>query len=241
MTLVLLLLILFSSTAHGSFEPYQLNGGLVAAVAGKDFVVIATDTRLTSGYNILQRDHISSRLWGVETESTKTPPVYIASAGCNADCEALKRTVRSDLRRANYFGECANPVKPSQVATLLGQILYSRRGFPFYSFCVLAGLDENGCGQVYGYDAIGSYEQLQAVASGTGKELLQPILDRLYSNTSTQVAGTSQEVVETLVDAYRAVSEREIGVGDSIVCYVVQRTANEQFERQVLKFPLKKH
>lgn len=49
----------------GRFDPYQLNGGLVAGVAGRDFVVLAADTRLTgsSGFEILQRRHTSSRLW----------------------------------------------------------------------------------------------------------------------------------------------------------------------------------
>ena len=78
---------------------------------------------------------------------------------------------------------------------LLQQILYSRRGFPFYSFCVVAGLhpsQENewsgSCsnnrmmeGAVYVYDAIGSYERVAVGSAGTGRELLQPILDQLFS------------------------------------------------------------
>ncbi len=39
------------------FSPYQENHGSVVAVAGEDFVVIASDTRLSgAGYNILTRD-----------------------------------------------------------------------------------------------------------------------------------------------------------------------------------------
>ena len=38
------------------FSPYQENHGSVVAVAGEDFAVIASDTRLSgSGYNILTR------------------------------------------------------------------------------------------------------------------------------------------------------------------------------------------
>jgi len=93
----------------------------------------------------------------------------------------------------------------ASVANLLQQILYSRRGFPFYSFCVVAGLhppqeltlrddnsgDDSGKkrmeGAVYVYDAIGSYERVAVGSAGTGRELLQPILDQLFSDSTTTI------------------------------------------------------
>jgi 20S proteasome subunit beta 6 len=328
------------------FEPYQMNGGLVAAVAGRDWTVLATDTRLTGeGYNILHRNHLSSRLWvatetpesstvsswispdgSVSLEATTTAtattnenddtttehdkadddnnvdvsvvstnlltqaPTLIASAGCQTDCEMLKRLVRADLRTARYFSE--GGIGPDQVATLLSQMLYSRRGFPFYSFCVVAGLascnDENGNdndneqqkseytagGQVFVYDAVGSYEQVAVATSGTGRELLQPILDRQFrtllsspavtnndmerddrsaaknglvfrpvpgSVPSTQVDCSKEQAVSILADAYRSVSEREIGVGDQVVFCVLQRKPDGKVESQIIRYPLKKH
>ena len=41
-----------------------------------------------------------------------------------------------------------------------------------------------GTGAVYVYDAIGSYERVAVGSAGTGRELLQPILDRLFSESS---------------------------------------------------------
>lgn len=44
------------------------------------------------------------------------------------------------------------------IASLLSRTLYGKRFFPYYTFNLLAGLDENGNGKVYGYDAVGSFD-----------------------------------------------------------------------------------
>lgn len=49
------------------------------------------------------------------------------------------------------------------IANLLSYSLYMKRFFPFYTFNALAGLDENGNGMIYGYDAVGSFDKLPYV------------------------------------------------------------------------------
>jgi 20S proteasome subunit beta 6 len=312
-----------SVAGSSDFDPYQVNGGLLSAVAGRNFVVLAADTRMidAGGYGILQRDHVSSRIWAAtdatadcmdnkddttttspfaadgslvlpplsmtpptesltlvskrDTTLSSQSPVLIGSAGCNADCEQLKRVLRADLRVAHYFGE--SQLRTSQVANLLSIFLYARRTFPYYSFCLVAGLGTGGAGQVYVYDAIGSYEQVAVATTGTGRELLQPILDgkfrslvadisdndevwSLSSSLSnhqrrgvsdrmqalgkiplTQVDCSKEEAVSILLDGYRAVSEREIRVGDQVAFCVLARSNAGKWECEVWTAPLKKH
>lgn len=304
-TLILMTLLLRVQTVVKAqkFEPYQLNGGLVSAVAGRDFCVVASDTRLMDGgYEIYSRSFLTSRLWSVDgdmdmdrehdgeangdivihedgsllvsqegqrvKQDTTLVNTWIASAGCSADCEALKRQVRSDVRAASFWGSSLNV---NQVASLLSQVLYRRRSFPFYSFCVVAGVSESG-GSVYGYDAIGSYEQLAVTSAGTGRELLQPILDRLFAHfpgkeegilsssllttrstsskdrleppnvVKTQVECTPDEAISRLIRAYRSVAERDIGVGDKLVLCVTQRLDGKTSTRvNVVDVSLKRH
>ncbi|GKY91958.1 hypothetical protein MPSEU_000167400 [Mayamaea pseudoterrestris] len=341
-TFVATSLTLICAATANKFDPYQMNGGLVAAVAGRDYVAIACDTRMMGegGYDILERDHLRSRLWVAaadrnvdyfdefdagdatigssrtsnarftaadgsvqlgdrdlnkahgtsaisalassaphhqeEHHKLATAPILVASAGCSADCEMLKRTIRADVIKARYFGECSPLVAPHHVATLLSQVLYARRGFPFYSFCVLAGLDVGAGGRVYAYDAIGSYEQVAVATAGTGRELLQPILDRKFQSFVLPMATVSNEehsqvaqevggllatamrpatvapcskmvscsadtAVENLVQSFRDVSEREIGVGDSVVVCVLRKTADGSCDAKVYRYPLKTH
>ena len=287
------LVIILSATLHGAssneFDPYQLNGGLVAAVAGRDFVVIASDTRLTDGgYGINSWKYLSGRLWS--TSSSPQPatasqplsddeldlgpapltlgwkrsptrwgpdgslqtisdlnshssssrlecnagsgrkdsfafgfPVMVGSAGCAADCEALKRQMRLEVSAL----ECSlssGLMHVQSVANLLQQVLYSRRSFPFYSFCVVAGIGSGAhgdalSGHVYVYDAIGSYERVAVGSSGTGRELMQPILDRLFSESCGGSDNTCEQVRDggSLIEGFGsdpiAISARDQRVG----------------------------
>ena len=136
----------------------------------------------------------------------------VGSAGCASDCEQLKRTVRAEVAARGgwarpHAAAAAQPAQPaptpaaSTVATLLLHALYSRRPFPYYAFCVLAGLDAaTGAGRVHVYDAIGSGERVAVACAGApGREMLQPVLDRLFAAPSPQRGGGDGDVRRRLV------------------------------------------
>ena len=272
---ILTTILLLSQSKSEKFQPYNLNGGLISAIAGKNYILIASDTRFSNGsYDILSRQHLQSRLYKVSSSnedfgdllddcsSINIPNaaflpkevrmnvydgVFIGSSGCASDSEALKRHIITEIQSITSGSQI---VSANCISNVLGQILYSRRSFPFYSFCITAGFD--GTGVVHVYDAIGSNERVAVGAVGNGKELLQPILDRLFSTTSqskTNIAKDGNKIeaedqvkaldllppVKTYVDCedveeaiglllcgYRSVAEREISVGDDVVVCIVR-------------------
>lgn len=107
------------------------------------------------------------------------------------------------------------------VAHLVSKTLYGRRFFPYYTFNLIAGIDKNGKGVVYGYDAIGSYGSDKALAQGSGAHMILPFLDAEvtgYNNPrhSEKPPLNIHSAVELVYTAFKSAAERDIYTGDKL-------------------------
>ena len=84
-------------SAGAQFEPYTLNGGLVSAVAGRNFCIAASDTRMIGegGYVLGSRHHLSNRLWSVD-DDTLMADVEEILRSCS-DSSQVVREIEIDL------------------------------------------------------------------------------------------------------------------------------------------------
>ncbi|KAK9817624.1 hypothetical protein WJX74_006639 [Apatococcus lobatus] len=197
-----------------AWSPYDDNGGTCVAVAGSDYCIVAASTRLSTGFSILTRD--CSKLFQISEQ------VYIASAGFQADIRALQKMLQT--RNVMYQHIHRKPMSASALAQLLGNNLYYKRFFPYFTWNLCVGLDPEGKGSVYTYDPVGSFERVGYSCQGSGKDLIQPVLDNQLKAASPLVLPSENwmtalplEQAQDLVrDAFVSAGERDIYTGDCV-------------------------
>lgn len=219
------------------FDPYVDNGGTVVGIAGNNYCILASDTRLSDKYMIRTRS--ITRLFEV------ADGLVLSGSGCWSDIVQLSKVVR--LNCNSYEWNSKKKLTVIALAHLLAYILYDRRMFPYFSFSALGGLDSNGCGALFRYDAIGSYERVNALCSGKGEQMIQPILDNITNmdedNSLWKVSAggdhfesasssslqhcindlTVNDACNIIVKSFKAAAEREISIGDGIELWIIKK------------------
>lgn len=156
--------------------------------------------------------------------------VLLASAGFNADAKTLQKMLQT--RQVMYQHNHNKPMSCPAMAQLLSNTLYYKRFFPYYTFNILGGLDPQGKGAVYTYDAIGSYERTGYSCQGSGQALIMPILDNqlkaisplVMPLTSGATPLSEEEAIDLVKDCFATAGERDIYTGDTVEIFVVNAT-----------------
>lgn len=193
-------------------------------------MVVGGDTRLSEGYSIVTRNE--SKL---EKLTDKT---ILATAGMFADFCELKHNLKAKLEIYDY--KIDRLPSTESIAHLISKTLYGRRFFPYYTFNLVAGLDRNGKGVVYGYDAIGSYGAETALAQGSGAHMILPFLDaetKGYNNPNHDKKPklNVNSAVELIHLAFKSAAERDIYTGDRLEIIVMTKDGCETIWKQLRK------
>eukprot|EP00045_Choanoeca_perplexa_P000886 m.16756 g.16756 ORF g.16756 m.16756 type:complete len:216 (-) comp10608_c0_seq1:60-707(-) len=207
------------------FDPYAQNGGTVLGIAGEDYALIASDTRLSEGYEIHSRK--SPKAFQLSSHTV------LGCAGFHGDVLTLVK--RLEARHTQYRQKHHKEMSTPACAQMLATMLYGKRFFPYYTYNILAGIDSEGKGCVFSFDPVGSYEREQFRAGGTASSLLQPLLDNQIGSknqSNKEEAPIDKDLAIKLAkDVFVAAAERDIYTGDAVHIAVVTKdgTTHEEF------------
>jgi 20S proteasome subunit beta 6 len=132
------------------WSPYEMNGGTLIGVAGADYVILGSDTRLSEGYSILSREEPHT--------FPLQPHCMIGCVGFHGDCLTFVKRLEMRLRMYEYENSLKTMTTPA-IAQLASTILYYKRFFPYYVKTIVAGISPDGQGAIYSYDPVGCVER----------------------------------------------------------------------------------
>ena len=146
-----------------------------------------------------------------------------------------------------YKNQHNKEMSTQSIAQLASTILYGRRMFPYYTFNIIGGLDEEGNlfifwlvsfmvivgkGAVYSFDPVGSFERESYRAGGSAASLIQPLLDSQIGKKNRSDADsipeyTLEEAVQITKDAFTSAAERDIYTGDFVEIWKITASGME--------------
>jgi len=201
---------------RSNFSFYQNNGGTILAIGGKNFSLVASDTRFSIGMTIPSRS--TTRIIKI------SPNVILASAGMFADLFILQNLMQKGIEL--FRKENSSICLISNCAFYLSYMLYTKRFFPYYTFNILCGLEINREGSVFNFDSIGSFEKNFISCVGNAQSQIQPILDGIFQKKSLNFSKDSVSLLamkSCIKNIFLKISNRNISVGDGLQIFIITK------------------
>jgi len=199
------------------WSPYSWHGGTILAIAGADFAVLASDTRLGEYGGIYTRE--------LNRNTQVTNHCAIAQCGFHGDSRTLMKHIQAKVRIYEHQHH-EQPSAPA-IAAMLSTMLYYKRFFPYYVYNVVAGIDSEGKGAVFSYDPVGSYDRCDMKCAGSAQSLIQPFLDnqirRDHIQNETKPELTRDRARQLAIDAFVSACERETNTGDGVSVTIIDK------------------
>ena len=188
-----------------------LHGTTTVGLVANDYVVLAADKRATAGTLIASRK--------VKKIVKITDYSAMTISGLVADAQNLADIVREESRY--YALTTGVRLSVKGIATLLANILFSSKFFPYIVQLIVGGYDTKP--RLYVLDLYGSITEERYAATGSGSPVAYGILEEYYK------PGLSlDEAVELARKAVRTAILRDSASGDGIDIAIIGKNVYKE-------------
>eukprot|EP00929_Paragymnodinium_shiwhaense_P032445 TRINITY_DN17975_c0_g1_i1.p1 TRINITY_DN17975_c0_g1~~TRINITY_DN17975_c0_g1_i1.p1 ORF type:complete len:206 (-),score=48.38 TRINITY_DN17975_c0_g1_i1:129-746(-) len=189
----------------------EYNGGAIVAMAGKECIAIAADTR----HGIRQLQTMSCNR---QKTFKMTDQCYVGLAGLATDVQTLSQLLEFRLKLYSLREE--RVIQPPTLGNLLSTMLYEKRFGPWLCEPVVAGLDKDKKPFMCSYDFIGAMSVSEDfVVAGTSTDQLYGVCESFWRPDMNK-----DELFETVSQCLLAAVDRDCLAGWGGVVTVITPT-----------------
>jgi len=195
-------------------------GTTTVGIAGKDFVVLGADRRVSTGTYIFHKRgkkiHIIDR------------HVATTIAGVVADAQRLVEQLKTEATFYKLTNERLMPVQA--VATLASILLFRMRPI-LIAHMLVGGVDNNKGAQLYSIDWLGTVTEEKYTASGSGSPYAVTLLESEYSRDISK-----KDAIKLAVKAVNAAMRRDPGSGEGVDVVIVDKNGARELDvKEIMK------
>lgn len=187
----------YSRDIERKIEEMRKTGTTTIGVVCKNGVVLGAEKKATMGYMVASKE--AKKILKLDER------IAMTIAGLVGDAQALERYIKAEIKLYNLKEEKKISVKAA--ATLIANILYSRRFFPYIVQLVVGGYDKKPA--LYSFSPDGSViEEKEYFSTGSGSPYALGVLEDSFKKGID-----IEEGKKIVVRAINAAIERDIASG----------------------------
>jgi proteasome beta subunit len=196
-------------------ENYLKTGTTTVGMVCSDGVVLASDRRATMGHFIASKD--VQKIFEIDEGLAMTV------AGSVGDAQALVRILRAEtqLFRLKY----GKKMTAKNASTLLANIMFQYKYYPYYVQLIIAGREEKGYG-MYSIDAIGGTTEETMTSTGSGSPIAYGVLESNFKEGSL-----SKDMAPIAVKAVNTAMRRDSASGEYVDVVVVSKSGVKKLSK----------
>ncbi len=180
-------------------------GTTTVGVVCSDAVVLGAERKATMGYLVASK--------AAQKIMKLSDNIGMTIAGVVGDAQALQKYISAEIKLYELQEEKSINVKV--VASLMSNILYARRGFPYIVQLIIGGYDTGP--KLFSFDPTGSLmEEKEYFSSGSGSPTAFGVLEDNYRKGMNV-----EDAKKLVVRAIHAATKRDIASGGSGIDIVV--------------------
>lgn len=190
-------------------------GTTTVGLVCSDGIIMASDKRASMGYFIASKD--VQKVFQIDDKLSMTV------AGSVADAQTLIRIMKAEAKLYKLKYGKAMTVKGA--ATLLANLMYQYKYFPFYVQLLIGGtVDEP---MVFSIDPLGGMTEEKYCSTGSGSPVAYGVLEEMYVKE-----GTVKDNLKVAVKAVSAAMKRDCATGEAVDLIAITKTGFKRYERE---------